>query len=191
MASPSPTPLPAPAPSSSGSASTIVRFLVGAVAAAAGYFGFQALFGGPSVELPASVAGSPRMTDATAKEFEASTLEEAQSWDLDAQAGVYGKVFPEVFVILIDGSAIETTEELFDSLLQGMASAGATVDESNVLSGEHDGSDYRCVAVEGSGIQASACMWRADAHVGIVMDITRGLDEIEPILFETHDASVS
>ena len=72
-----------------------------------------------------------------------------------------------------------------------MTQAGASVNESDVLSGEHEGSEYKCVGVSGDGLQASACMWRADAHVGIVMDLTRGLDEIEPILFETHDASIS
>lgn len=191
MAPSVPTPMPSPVPSSSGGASKVARLLVGAVAAAAGYFGIQALLGGPSVELPATVAGSSRMTDAVAQEFEQSTVEEAENWDLDAQAGVYGTTFPEVFVILIEGSAIESTEELFDSLLEGMTQAGATVDESEVLSGEHGGSEYKCVSISGSGIEASACMWRADAHVGIVLDLTRGLDEIEPVLFQTHDASVS
>ncbi len=186
-----PAPMPAPAPIPSGSVSKIARLLIGAVAATAGYFGVQALFGGPTVELPATVGGSPRMTDAISQEFERSTLEEAENWDLDAKAGIYGNGLPEVFVVLIDGSAIESTDELFDSMLAGMTQAGASVNESDVLSGEHEGSEYKCVGVSGDGLQASACMWRADAHVGIVMDLTRGLDEIEPILFETHDASIS
>lgn len=187
---PSPMPMPAPESSSSGPVSTITKLVVGALAAAVGYFGVQS-FLGSSVEMPASIAGSPRMTDAAAKEFETSTINEAKDWDLDVQAGVYGSAAPEIFLILIDDAAIETTDQLFDSLTMGMSEAGATVGEDDVLSGEHNGSEYRCIGVSGNGLDASACMWRSDANVGIILDVTRGLDEIEPVLFETHDAAVS
>jgi hypothetical protein len=96
-------------------------------------------------------------------------------------------VSPSFLVLLVQGQAIESTDQLFDSLVTGMASTGATVDKASTVSGQHDGSDYRCVPVSSAQAQAAACMWRADGTVGIVIGLGGGVDHTRDLLFTAYD----
>lgn len=93
-------------------------------------------------------------------------------------------------MILVDGGASETTDQLFGSFTGGVAQAGARVDQTRQISGERDGTEYRCVPVESSRLRAAACMWRDDDNVGIVLDLLHGIDDVEPVLWETHGAAL-
>jgi hypothetical protein len=187
-------PVPAPMPSvptaPSRGSSALARGLVAVVAAVAGYVGVQYLLGG-GVSLPDSLAGSSRLTDPTSKQFERFTAEEGDRWGIDAEGGVYGTAgVPRFFVIVVDGSAIETTDQLFDALLSGFSEAGATVDDSRATSGRRDGSDYRCVTASAEGQQAVACMWRDDGNVGIVLEMPGSVKGTRQLLWTVHDTVV-
>ena len=97
---------------------------------------------------------------------------------------------PEFFVILVDGSAVETTEQLFDALVTGFSQGGATVDGSDVKSGTRRGSDYRCVAATAGPQAATACMWRDDDSVGIVLELSASVRETRQLLWTVHDTVV-
>jgi hypothetical protein len=174
--------------SSSGGVSMIARIVVGVLAGVVGMFAVRTLFQhDPS--LPDQLAGTPRMTTQAAKDFEKQMADEGGKWDLKVASGAYGSgTSPSFLVILVQGKAIESTDELFDSLVQGMASSGATVDGSATVSGEHEGADYRCVPVTSAQTQAAACMWRADGTVGMVVGLEGGVDHTRDLLFTTYDA---
>lgn len=189
---------PAPAPwatsgdrpvRSSGS-SKIVRVVVTVVATFAGYVGVQYLLGS-HVSLPDSLAGAQRLTDADSKEFERYTAEEGDRYGIDAEAGVYGSALgPQFFVILVDETAIETTDELFDALVAGFAQAGAEVDGAGASSGGRGDSDYRCVSATAGGDTAVACMWRDAENVGIVLEAPGSLKGTRRLLWTVHDTVV-
>jgi len=172
--------------------SRLARLTVGLVAALVGYFAVQAVFGSAHVSLPDSVAGLPRMTSSAVTQLTDQAEAQGRDWDLDVQAGGYGTgLSPDIVVILVDGRASETTDQLFESFTGGVVQAGARVDETRQVSGERDGTEYRCVPVEGSGLTAAACMWRDEDSVGIVLDLLHGIDAVEPVLWETHDAALA
>ena len=161
-------PTPPEAPGRAGS-SKLAGAIVSIVAAAAGYFGVQYLMGA-EVELPDTLAGAHRLTDPESRRFEDFTADEGDRYHIDAEGGVYGSpAAPAFFVILVDGSAAETTDQLFDALVLGFSQGGAVVDESDVRSGTRGDSDYRCVAATTGPQTATACMWRDDGTVGIVL----------------------
>lgn len=114
--------------------------------------------------------------------------DEGKGYGLDVAAAAYGTgATPAFLVMLVQGRAIETTDELFDSLVQGMAQGGATVNKSATDSGERSGTEYRCVPFAGGAVNAAACMWRDDGTVGIVLDLSGGIDEMRELLFTVHD----
>ena len=182
-------PTPSEAPRRVGS-SKLAGAIVSIVAAAAGYFGVQYLMGA-EVDLPDAVAGAQRLSDPESKRFEEFTADEGEQYHIDAEGGVYGSPgAPEFFVILVGGSAVETTDQLFDALVLGFSQGGAVVDESDVHSGTRGGSDYRCVAATAGPQTGTACMWRDDDTVGIVLDLSAGARETQRLLWTVHDTVV-
>jgi hypothetical protein len=186
---PAPATTPSP-PGPPGGTSKIGRIVVSAVAALGGYFGVQYLLGS-DLSLPEQLAGAQRLSDADSKEFERYTVEEGDRYGIDAEAGVYGSALgPRFFVILVDATAVETTDDLFDSLVAGFAQAGAEVDEHGATSGERGESDYRCVSAKAGGGTAVACMWRDDGNVGIVLEVPGSLKGTRRLLWTVHDTVV-
>jgi hypothetical protein len=188
-------PLPPPMASPSGLPGSakptgvpfVARIAVGVIAALLGMYGVRFLFDrGPS--LPDELAGQPRLTTQAIADFEGQMAEQGEAYDLDVAAAAYGTgATPAFLVMLVEGRAIETTDELFDSLVQGMAQGGAIVNESATDRGERDGTEYRCVPFTGAAAAAAACMWRDDGTVGIVLDLSAGIDETRELLFTVHD----
>jgi hypothetical protein len=175
----------APAPAGSGLA---LRIVLGAIGAVLGYALVVSLVGG-GVSIPETLGGLPRQTNETAEDFESEMQDEGDRWDLEVHAATYGRSsFPETMLILVEGSSLETTDELFDALIGGMTQAGATVDAADGVSGTHEGAEYRCVPVSGPGVDGSACIWHADDHVGIVMDLGNGGGSAETLIAEAHAA---
>jgi hypothetical protein len=182
-------PTPPQAPRRAGS-SKLAGAVVSIVAAAAGYFGVQFLMGA-GVELPDTLAGAQRLTDPESKRFESFTVDEGDRYHIDAEGGVYGSpAAPEFFVILVEGSAVETTDQLFDALVLGFSQGGAVVDESDVRSGTRGGSEYRCVAATAGPQTSTACMWRDDDTVGIVFELSGGTRATQRLLWSVHDTVV-
>jgi hypothetical protein len=114
--------------------------------------------------------------------------DEAGTYGIDFAVGIYGSTAPEFFVVLVDAAASETTDQLFDSFVAGMAQAGASVDTSSGESGPLGDAEYRCVPVTAPGVSAGACMWRGDADVGIVLQLEGGVPETKALLESVHDA---
>lgn len=166
---------------------TLARIAVGVIAAFLGIYGVRLLFDhGPS--LPDEMAGQPRLTTQAIRDLEEQMAEQGEEYDLQLAAAAYGTgATPAFLVMLVEGRAIETTDELFDSLVQGMAQGGANVDESATDSGERNGTEYRCVPFVGTPVGAAACMWREDDTVGIVVDLSAGIDDTRELLFTVHD----
>ena len=183
-------PRPIGATTSPARSSRLVVAIVCVVAAIAGYVGVQYLMG-PSLALPASLAGSERMTDRESQRFEDYLVAQGDRYGIDVQGGVYGGVLgAEFFVILVDATAIETTDQLFDALLLGFSQAGAEIDRPSAVSGTRGGSDYRCVGASAEGETAVACMWRDADTVGIVLEMPGDLGETRRLLWTVHDTVV-
>ena len=72
--------------------------------------------------------------------------------------------------MLVDATAVETTDQLFDALVLGFSPTGAVVDRSAAIGGSRLASDYQCVEASAEG-SAVACMWRDDDNVGIVLEM--------------------
>lgn len=160
--------------------------LAAGLAVSAGVLGF--LDKGPS--LPDAVAGRSRLESVEASRFQEQMQQEADQWDLHVQAGMYGTAdAPSMFVILVDGAAIETTDQLYESFVSGMEGSGALVDRAAIAQGERDGTEYRCVPIQGQ-LDAVACMWRDDDNVGIVLGIDETTESGVDLLFATHDAAL-
>jgi len=168
-------------------ASLVARIAVGLFAAFLGMYGVRFLFDrGPS--LPEELAGQPRLTTQAIRDFEQQMADQGKDYDLKVAAAAYGTgATPAFLVMLAKGRAVESTDELFDSLVQGMAQGGAIVNESATDSGERSGTEYRCVPFTGGAINAAACMWRDDGTVGIVLDLSASIDETRELLFTVHD----
>jgi hypothetical protein len=183
---PSPPSMPVP-PMSSAGPSTIARLVVGAAVSLIAVFGVRSVLDrGPS--LPDVLAGTPRITTQEVKDFEKEMVEDAKRSDLDVAAGAYGSGgVPTFVVMLVEARTIEATDDIFNQFVGGMASGGASVEESATESGEHEGIEYRCVPVSAPQIEAAACMWRDDDSVGIVFRLSAGIDETKELLFRAHD----
>lgn len=204
---PFPPPPPSPAPRSPSQAtpgwppsieartaparsSRVAAAIVSIAAAVVGYLGVHFLMG-PGLSLPSTLAGSDRLTDRASQRFEDYLVEQGDRYGIDVQGGVYGGALgPEFFVILVDGAAIETTDQLFDALLLGFSQAGAVIDRPSTVSGTRGGSDYRCVGASAEGETAVACMWRSDDTVGIVLEMPGDLRETRRLLWTVHDIVV-
>lgn len=168
--------------------SKAARVAVAVVASLAAVFGVRLLLHN-SPSLPDSLNGQPRMTTQEVKDFERQMVEDGKSSNLDVAAAGYGTgATPSFLVMLINGRAIESTDELFDRFVAGLATGGATVDRTGTQSGARDGTDYRCVPVNALQRQAAACMWRDDETVGIVLNLDAGVDTTLDLLFIAHDA---
>jgi hypothetical protein len=177
-------------PPADRASSKVVGAIVSIVAAIGGYFGVQYLLGS-DLALPESVAGAQRLTDTESRRFEEYTAEEGERYGIDAEGGVYGSsLTPDFFVILVEGSAVETTDQLFDALLLGFSQAGAVVDEAGTSSGTRGESDYRCAGAEAGPESVVACMWRDDGNVGIVMAVPGDLRATRRLLWTVHDTVV-
>lgn len=177
-------------PTEAARSSKVVRTIVSLVAAAAGYLGVQYLMGS-NLSLPDSVAGAQRLTDPASQRFERDTADQGDRYGIDAEAGVYGSsLAPAFFVILVDAAAVETTDELFDSLVAGFAKAGADVDDAGAKSGTRGASDYRCVSAIAGPETAVACMWRDEGNVGIVLKLSGDLRGTRRLLWAVHDTVV-
>lgn len=188
-------PLPPSMPQTSGVPGTVkpagvslaARIVVGLLAAFLGMYGVRFLFD-REPSLPDELAGQPRLTTQAISDFEEQMADQGKDYDLEVAAAAYGTgATPAFLVMLVQGRAIESTDELFDSLVQGMAQGGATVNESATDSGERSGTEYRCVPFAGGAVNAAACMWRDDGTVGIVLDLSGGIDETRELLFTVHD----
>jgi hypothetical protein len=97
---------------------------------------------------------------------------------------------PRFFVIVVDGTAIETTDQLFDAFVVGFTQAGATVDQTRATSGERGESEYRCVSAAAAGQQVVACMWRDSDNVGIVFEMPGSTKGTRRLLWQIHDTVV-
>jgi hypothetical protein len=140
---------------------------------------------GPS--LPDVLAGTPRITTQEMKDFEKQMIEDGKRSDLDVAAAGYGTGgVPTFVVVLVEGRSLENTDDIFSEFVGGITSGGGTV-ETDAVSGEHDGLEYRCVPITAPSVAAGACMWRDDGSVGIVLKLDGGIDETKDLLFRAHD----
>ena len=139
---------------------------VGILTAVIVWFLVPRLLGGGGVDLPEQLDGQPRMHNTTAQDMETQMRTEGDRYDLEIQAGLYGE--PGFIVVVANGSARESSEELFDAFIDGITRTGATVSDQE-LTGSFDGADYRCLTADAGARDVGMCMWRADHHMGIVM----------------------
>ena len=185
-----PAPTPPVASRGGGGASTAVRIVVGLLAAFLGYIGMQQLLGGSGVELPETVAGATRLHDGMAAQFEDEMAAEVSTYGVDAEAGAFGNGgVPEFLLVVVNGSTPETTDEMFDAFVEGMAQGGASVDTAR-RTGELDGASYRCVGAKAAGAGVGVCMWRADDHVGIVLDLAGDTSSTETLMRSAYSGVV-
>ena len=185
-----PAPLaPAPAPNDSGTKSrTALRIVVGVVVALL-VSGTVRHFLAPSYHVPEAIGARTRMHDQTAQQFEKDMADEGDKADVELEAAVYGiSGAPDVFLVIANGKAIESTDQLFESFLGGMESSGATIKRSETVTGSHGDAEYRCLPVRAGAQQIAACMWREDASVGLTLDATPEGD-LTAALVESYDAS--
>jgi hypothetical protein len=167
--------------------SRLLRTVVSIVAALGGYLGVHYLMGS-GLALPDSLAGSARLTDQQSQKFEKYTAEEGDRYGIDAEGGVYGSgAGPRFLVVLVDASAVETTDQLFDAFVAGFTQAGFVVDEARATSGTRGASGYRCVGATAGPGSAVACMWRNDDNVGIVVEFPGTLKGTRRLLWTVHD----
>lgn len=167
---------PAPAPAPPKRKGAVVRFVLGAVVGLV-VVGFVRQALAPSYHVPEAVGGLPRIHSAATDEFERQMTEEGDRNDIEVEAAAYGQgVDPTLFFVLANGEAVEGTDELFRSFLEGMEQAGATVVRSEATTGIYGDAEYRCVPVRARGLEAAACIWREDATVGLTLDMDASED---------------
>ena len=170
--------------------SFITKLIVGAVVAAMAVVAIHAFFG-PDVHLPDSVAGRPRMSTSDIKKFETDMKDLGSRNGLTVDAGGYGTgTAPQFLVLLVHGNSAETTDQLFNEFVGGITQSGAAVDRAHTVSGTRGSTEYRCLPVGGTGITAAACLWREDGSVGIVLDLTEGVQGAQTTLWQVHDDAV-
>jgi hypothetical protein len=143
----------------------------------------------PDYHVPETIGTMPRIQSAATDDFEQQMRAEGSKEQIDLEAAAYGRgVEPEIFFVLANGSAVENTDELFREFLDGMESAGATIDRADAVTGSHEGAEFRCIPVHARTLTAAACIWREDASVGLTMDLDAGTDITETIT-AAYDAS--
>jgi ribosomal protein L40E len=141
----------------------------------------------PSYHVPETLGGAPRLHTADAQKFEQEMIAEGQKYDVDFEAAVYGQAdTPDVFLVLANGHAEESADELFNDFLSGVESAGVTIDRSQAITGQHGDAEYRCVPLSAQ-IDAAACVWREDRSVGLTLDGSPDGDDTAA-LFTAYDA---
>jgi hypothetical protein len=170
--------------------SFITRIVVGVIAAAVAAVAVHA-FLGSGVHLPDSVAGRPRMATTDIQKFEKDMKDLGSRNGLTVDAGGYGTgTAPEFLVLLVHGNSAESTDQLFDEFVGGITQSGAAVDRGHTVSGTRGSTEYRCLPVGGTGVTAAACLWREDGSVGIVLDLTEGVEGAQTTLWQVHDDAV-
>ena len=143
----------------------------------------------PTYHVPDSIAGEPRLHDAVSAKFEQTMTQSGQDNDIPFQPAAYGTgATPDLFFVLANGHAEEDADQLFTEFLSGAASAGVTVDQSETVTGTHDGAEYRCVPMSAQGIDAAACVWREDHSVGMTLD-TSPEGDITSAIVAAYDAT--
>jgi hypothetical protein len=171
-------PMTQPTPIRRGTA-TMTHVLVGVLVTMVISFAISRLLGGGGgVDLPEQLDGQPRVHDARIDDLETQMRAEGDRYDLEIQAGLYGE--PGFIVVVANGSARESSEELFDAFIDGVTRTGATVSEQE-LTGSFDGADYRCLTAEARSTSIGMCMWRADDHVGVVMGTDGDADSTQAL----------
>lgn len=142
----------------------------------------------PTYHVPEAVAGQPRIHTSDAQSFEQQMVDEGKKYDITLEAAVYGQADrADVFLVLANGTAEESADELFDDFLGGVESAGITVDHAQTVTGQHDGAEYRCVPLSGR-IQAAACIWREEHSVGLTLDASPE-GNVTAAVFAAYDAT--
>ncbi len=155
------------------------------------FFGVQRFLLGGQIDVPDSVNGIPRVTGPFAESFDQQISAAADDFDVSAQGGVYGtEAAPDFLVVVANGAAEETADELFTSMVEGMAQGGA-VKSGATSAGDLDGATYRCLAATVQGIPIGTCMWVADRHVGIVLDLDGGLADVEALTADVYRAATA
>jgi hypothetical protein len=143
----------------------------------------------PDYHVPESLPGLQRIQTPQTEDFERRMKAEGTSNNTDLEVAVYGvSTEPQVFLVLANGKAVENTDELFRQFLSGAESTGAVVDREAETTGTYDGADWRCVPVRASGVEASVCIWREDASVGMTLDLEPDGD-LSGALLNAYDAS--
>jgi hypothetical protein len=161
--------------------------VIGLIAALVGYVGVQH-FLHRGVTIPGSIAGVPRMHGAVSDTFEQQMQTQAEKYDVQMDAAVFGASgTAEFLVVVINGSSVDTADELFQSFTRGIAQSGATVG-SDKSQGELKGATYRCEAASGNGVQIGTCMWRTDDHVGFVLDPNGDIKSAEQLTSQVYRA---
>jgi len=180
---------PVPAPAARSRAGMVARIALGVVVAIVVSTVVRNMLT-PTYHVPDTLMGEPRLHTADTQQFEQSMADEGDKYDIKFESAVYGQGDqPDVFLVLANGHAQESADELFDGFLSGIESAGATVDRSRATTGHHGDADYRCVPLE-ARIQAVACIWREDRSVGMTLDGSPDAD-LTSTLFAAYDATHS
>ena len=179
---------PIATPTPTRSRSRVAQIVVGLIAALVVGGVVQHMLN-PTYHVPDSIAGEPRINNATSARFEQTMTQTGQQNDITLESAVYGAdANPDLFFVLANGHAEESADELFSEFLSGAASAGVKVDQTATVTGSHDGADYRCVPMSAQGIEAAACVWREDHSVGMTLDASPGGD-ITSGLIAAYDAT--
>ena len=173
--------LPAPLPAQSRSGGgRVAKIVVGAVV--------RNLLA-PHYHVPDAIDGQPRIHNASTDRFERDMIAEGDKQGLTIEAAVYGTgTDPDVLFILVNGQSAENTDELFTSLLDGVASSGVTVDRNAATTGSYHGAEWRCLPLSVGSAQADVCMWREDASVGMTLDLSPVADPSEALV-AAYDAT--
>jgi hypothetical protein len=176
--------VPAPARSRAG---LIVRIALGVVIAIVVSAVVRNMLT-PTYHVPDSLAGQPRLHTEEAQRFEQAMTEQGDKYDISFESAVYGAgEQPDTFLVLANGRAERSADELFDDFLSGVESAGVSVDRSRSVTGEHNGAEYRCVPFE-ARVDVVACVWREDHSVGMTLDGSPD-DDMTSTLFAAYDAT--
>lgn len=180
-AAPTTAPQGAPEPSTSGPGAIVVA-AVGLLALVGGFFLVQRLLGGGGVALPDSLAGAPRLHDASSERVQAEMQDTMATFDVEVDTGLYGGgAVPEFVVVVVEGRSLDSSDAMFDEFVTGLTQAGAQV-SSEGTTADLDGAQHRCLGMRAQGAQMGACMWQADEHAGFVLQLDGTNESAETLL---------
>ena len=164
---PPPTaPLTPPTPVRRGTRS-MAHVLAGVLVAIVISYAFSRLMGGGGgVDLPEQLDGQARAHSAAVDDLASQMQAEGDRYDVDVQVGLYGQ--PGFVVVVANGSARESSDELFDAFIEAITNTGASV-SGQELTGSFDGADYHCLTAQARATTVGICLWRAADHFGVVM----------------------
>jgi hypothetical protein len=155
---------------------------VGLLALIGGFLLVQRVLDGGGLELPDTLAGSPRMHGGSAETVEAQMQEAMAAFDVEIDTGLYGSgAAPDFVVVAVEGSSLDSTDAMFDEFVTGLTAAGAIVSGEGT-NADLDGAEHRCVGVQAQGAQMGACMWHADDHAGFVLQLDGTNESAETLL---------